>query len=187
MTAVIHINGWPGCGKLTIARALAGKIGAKVIDNHSVINAADALFDRADPANRALRDTVRRAVFEAAHQLPASTPIIFTNALGDGPRDRAVFADYQAFAAARDVPWVSVVLDVDPAENARRLASAGRAQMMKLTDAAKLTALRRTETLLRPAGCIELDVTHLSPDEAADAILEAIGEHHPTVASPSPD
>lgn len=39
---LIHINGMPGVGKLTVAGMLAGKFGMHLVDNHSLINAAYA-------------------------------------------------------------------------------------------------------------------------------------------------
>lgn len=36
---IIHINGWPGCGKLTIGRELAKRLGARLLDKHTIIKA----------------------------------------------------------------------------------------------------------------------------------------------------
>jgi broad-specificity NMP kinase len=53
---IVHINGCPGTGKLTIARLLAPMIGAKLVDNHTLINPAEMLFARRDPLYRSLRE-----------------------------------------------------------------------------------------------------------------------------------
>ena len=37
---IIHLNGLPGVGKLTIARELALRLGAHVLDSHSIYNVA---------------------------------------------------------------------------------------------------------------------------------------------------
>jgi hypothetical protein len=49
MSLILHINGWPGSGKLTIGRIVAGRLGARLLDNHTVLNPAEALFERDDP------------------------------------------------------------------------------------------------------------------------------------------
>jgi shikimate kinase len=33
---IIHINGYPGVGKLTIGRIVAEQLGGRLLDNHSV-------------------------------------------------------------------------------------------------------------------------------------------------------
>jgi len=47
---IVHINSYPGVGKLTIGRALADLIGGKLLDNHSVFNVAFALTEFRSPA-----------------------------------------------------------------------------------------------------------------------------------------
>ncbi|MBN9087803.1 MAG: hypothetical protein J0J01_12910 [Reyranella sp.] len=83
---IVHINSYPGVGKLTIGRALAELIGARLLDNHSVFNVAFALTEFRSPA---FYDTVR-AVREIAYQrileLPAGVPVVLTNWFCKGPR-----------------------------------------------------------------------------------------------------
>ena len=52
---IIHINGWPGTGKLTVGRLLAERLGARLVDNHTLLNPAEALFSRSDPLHASLR------------------------------------------------------------------------------------------------------------------------------------
>ena len=76
---IVHINSYPGVGKLTIGRALADLTGGKLLDNHTVFNVAFALTQFKSPA---FYDTVR-AVREIAYQrildLPDGVPVILTN------------------------------------------------------------------------------------------------------------
>jgi hypothetical protein len=43
---IIHINGWPGVGKLTVARLLVEQLDARLVHNHLMVNPAEAVFGR---------------------------------------------------------------------------------------------------------------------------------------------
>jgi hypothetical protein len=70
LTLIVHISGWPGSGKLTIGRLLVKRLGARLVDNHTLINPAECLFERGDPLYWPLRKAVRSLVFDYAAQLP---------------------------------------------------------------------------------------------------------------------
>ncbi|WP_332688282.1 AAA family ATPase [Bosea sp. (in: a-proteobacteria)] len=165
---IIHINGWPGVGKLTIARELAGLMGARLLDNHTIINPAEALFERRDPLYRSLRQALRTTILAHVAQMKPGV-LILTDAISDDAFDSAVFEDYRELAKNRGAELVAVVLDCAPEINAQRLMAAGRAERRKLTDPAVLASLRASHRLLRAQGVplIELDVGPLSPSEAA--------------------
>ncbi|KAK1674766.1 hypothetical protein BDP55DRAFT_666228 [Colletotrichum godetiae] len=69
---IIHINGYPGTGKLTIARALEQKLapGARLIHNHPLINPADAVLHRIGPGYQDLRKAICGTVFAALAEYP---------------------------------------------------------------------------------------------------------------------
>lgn len=165
---IIHINGWPGVGKLTIARELAGLMRARLFDNHTIINPAEALFERSDPLNRSLRQALRTTILAYAAQMKPGV-LILTDAISDDAFDSAVFEDYRELAQRRGARLVAVVLDCAPEINAERLVAAGRAEQRKLTNPAVLASLRASHRLLRAQAVplIELDVGTLSPGEAA--------------------
>jgi hypothetical protein len=173
---ILHINGWPGCGKLTIARIVAARLKARLLDNHILLNPAEALFERDNPLHRSLRYKIREVVLSHAAQLAPDVPIVFTDALADDAGDAALFDEYRALARARLARLVAVVLDCDPEENVRRLIEAGRAEQHKLTQVDVLRDLRNRYVLLRPDGVekVELDVTRLSAEAAASAIMEQL-------------
>lgn len=77
---LIHINSYPGVGKLTIGRKVASELGAKLLDNHSIYNVAFALTEfKSDEFYHAVRD-VRSTAYRIAATLPPEVPIILTNA-----------------------------------------------------------------------------------------------------------
>src|SRR5262245_8146007 len=135
MAVIVHINSYPGVGKLTIGRALAELIGGKLLDNHSVFNVAFALTEFKSPD---FYDTVR-AVREIAYRrilaLPPAIPVILTNWYSQGSTwgeenwDRAI-----ALARERKCALNVVTLSCLPEENARRVQSPGRAASRKPQD-----------------------------------------------------
>lgn len=167
---VIHICGWPGSGKQTIGRALAARIGGRLIDNHLMISPASAVYPRGHPGHLKLRRQVQQVVFDHALQLPRDVPIIFTNALADTPEDHALFAPFVEFAAQRGARMVAVTLEISEQENLARLMDPKRIGRGKLMDTGILRSHRAELELLRPAGAIDVPVDGLTAEEVADRI-----------------
>jgi len=173
---VVHINGWPGTGKLTIARHLAERLGARLADNHTLINPAEALFACGTPLYRSLRAAIRESVFEHLAKAPAEQSFVFTDALSDDASDSGTFEDCAELARKRGARLVAVVIDCDLEENLKRLRRASRTKQHKLTDPGVLVGLREANRLLRGKSdqLIEIDVTALGADAAAEAIAAQI-------------
>ena len=75
---IVHINGHPGVGKLTIARELVALIGGRLLDNHSIYNVALALTERkSEPYFRALRGVRKIAFDPLPFGSPGFTPILW--------------------------------------------------------------------------------------------------------------
>lgn len=175
---IVHINGYPGVGKLTIGRALADLIGAKLLDNHSVFNVAFALTEFKSPA---FYDTVR-AVREIAYQrileLPPGVPVVLTNWYSQGSAwseenwDRAI-----ELAKERKCALNIVTLHCLPEENARRIQSPERGAKRKPQDAEYVKDNREGRPLLARDGdrLLDLDVTDLSASDAARKIAAWLG------------
>ena len=169
---IVHINGWPGCGKLTIARALRDRIGACLIRNHLILDPASALFERGTEARAALRERLRDVIYEAAADLPEDRPIIVTDALAETDRTGPLFEKTASLAARTNRPLRAVVLDIAEDENVARLMSAERYGTSKLTEPDTLRTLRVQHELMHLPGAPRFDVTALAPDEAAGRIAE---------------
>ena len=97
--ATIHINGYPGVGKLSIARVVAERLGGKLHDNHTLLNHAAALFGRGTVPWKRLRLDLRSMVFEAA--IAVEEPLLLTDALGDSPEEIAMLDAVVRLAEAR--------------------------------------------------------------------------------------
>jgi cytidylate kinase len=173
---IIHLNGWPGSGKLTVAREVARKLQARLLDNHTLHDVAGRLCDRHTPEYWELYYQVRDAAYKRVRALPTREVIVMTNALAlESDREREAWAAVKALAATRGVPVVAVTLQCSLEENVRRIASEGR-RHRKLTDPSPLIEWRSTLTLLvdRTVRTLNLDNTNLSPEQAADEIVKFV-------------
>lgn len=173
---VIHLCGWPGCGKRTIAARLRDLIGARLLDNHLILNPASALFERGTPERSALRERLRAVLYEAALDVAPEIPLILTDALASTDAGSPLIEPTKALVKARRAQLVPFVLSIDEAENIRRLTNSARDGTGKLTDAAVLQDLRGRHDLLRLPGAVDLDVTQLTAQEAAEWIAETVAQ-----------
>jgi len=170
---IIHLNGWPGSGKLTVAREVARQLEARLLDNHILHDVAGRLCDRHTPEYWEVYYQVRDVAYKRVRALPPDEVIVMTNALTlESDRERQVWAAVKELAADRGVPLVAVTLQCSLEENIRRIASEGR-RHRKLTDPAPLIEWRSTLTLLSDGSVrsLTIDNTNRSPDQVADEIV----------------
>lgn len=171
---IIHLNGWPGVGKLTIGRLLATDLGARLIHNHLLHDVAIGCTSINDPARWPLYEAVRSAAYQTLAERPANETFVMTNALCAGaPREREAWNHVVDLAIARNVPLIPIVLVADIEENARRVQQADRIGR-KLADSQVLKQAMATDCIQEPdvAELLVLDVTRLEPDAAAAAIRQ---------------
>ncbi len=171
----------PGVDKLTIGRLLATRLGARLLDNHSIYNVAFALTAfKSDAFYDTVRD-VRAIASRQVAALPADVPVILTNAhtqdsaWGNDCWDHAVDLAQRTGRA-----HLMVLLECTRAENARRIQSPDRddkrkprdPRMFRQDDRDRPLIDRDTDRLLR------LDVTDLRADKAAKTIADWLGHHN---------
>lgn len=169
---IIHLNGWPGSGKLTVARIVARTLDARLLDNHTLHDVAARLSDRHTREYWELYYQVREIAYKRVRELPSHEVIVMTNALAlESEREREAWAAVKALAQDRGAPLVSVTLQCSLDENVRRIASAGR-HHSKLKDPAPLIEWRSTLTLLTDASVrsLVIDNTNRSPEHVANEI-----------------
>lgn len=198
---IIHLNGFPGTGKLTIARKLVEKLNrdfekqhapgsvkharAKLVHNHLLIDPAGAVLERSQPGYNELRTAIRQAVFTTLINESSTyeTIYVFTdwqsgNAVGSG-----VCEEYLAMAKARGSLFIPILVSCEEQENVRRIQGVSRAISDKLTDSELLVQWRQEVDpppvyLFRDIEARkELDVSSLSPEQAADAIWEHASQY----------
>ena len=170
---IIHLNGWPGSGKLTVARVVAHKLKGRLLDNHTLHDVAGRLCDRHTREYWELYNEVRDLAYKRVRALPSHEVIVMTNALAlESDREREAWAAVKALALDRGVPLVAVTLQCSLEENVRRIASEARRDR-KLTDPVPLIEWRSTLTLLtdNSVRSLTIDNSHRSPDQVANEIV----------------
>lgn len=198
---LVWINGFPGVGKLTVARELLKlytKEQVALIDNHQLIDSVAARFQRDDPQYYVERRKERRKAFERwvlnrdeRHRLVVFTGDPLTcsicanrnlthkadcqskNELGS-----AVGAEYEDAALRAGRVFIPVVLHCDQSENLKRAVSTERQESgtTKLTDVEILAELRAEHVMLTfdlPTQLV-LDVSDLMPSVTAWKLYEHI-------------
>jgi shikimate kinase len=170
---IIHLNGWPGSGKLTVAREVARELQARLLDNHTLHDVAGRLCDRHTHEYWDLYYQVRDIAYKRVLALPPREVIVMTNALTvEVDREREAWAAVKALAVGRGVPLVGITLQCSLEENVRRIASDSR-RHRKLTDPAPLIEWRSRLTLLTDTSVrsLTIDNTNRSPDDVANEIV----------------
>jgi adenylylsulfate kinase-like enzyme len=94
LAPLVWINGFPGIGKLTIARALVEQMKRErviLIDNHQLIDPVEAKFPRSHPEYANERRKMREQVFHqyVENQDMLSRPVVFTGIQTTSPFERA--------------------------------------------------------------------------------------------------
>ncbi|RAH44412.1 uncharacterized protein BO95DRAFT_483127 [Aspergillus brunneoviolaceus CBS 621.78] len=192
---IIHINGFPGTGKLTIAQHLVAHYPPplsitttasdpppaklKLIHNHLLIDPADAVLHRTQPGYQALRHALRAAIFTTLTHEPAThaTAYIFTDFQTTNAQGAQVCAEYAQAADDRGCALITVVLTCAADENLRRMMHADRGVHAKLQDVRLLEAFRRGAPVFRFSDrkeFLEVDVTGFEVAEVAARIWEHV-------------
>lgn len=187
---IIHINGYPGVGKLTIAEILARKLGARLLDNHSIYNVALALTEFKSPEYYDTIRTVREIAYRRVLDLPAGIPVILTNAhFADSTWGNECWDAVVDLSRSRGAALLIVVLECSREENARRIQGLDRASKRKPRDPGMFRGNAEGRPLLDRDGdhLLRLDITELRAEESASRIEEwVLSVSHATPPTPPP-
>jgi len=182
----IYLIGFPGVGKLTVAKALKKKLeNCDILDNHLSNdcifpfaevdkNRIDAYSDEAWKAIGIIKNTIWDFIIN--HGKPNQT-IILTNVLVDGyaPSEMKSFLKRKKFAEDRNSLFVPVRLICDTNELKRRVVSEERQNSEKASNTEIIDKfLGEGFTVLKSDEENELtiDNTNLQPDDVADIIIK---------------
>jgi hypothetical protein len=185
--AIIHLIGYPGTGKRTIAAALVASVPRDdrrfvLVDNHLTgapvlgvldVGGAELVDDEVWRRVAEVRTVVHDVIRDLA---PSGWSFVFTNVVTDASVEPSVDR-LRSLAADRRSVYVPVVVDCDPVERRRRVVAPDRRVHRKWIDPDQVEAFVAAHELVRPEDPhrLELDVTHVPPEAAAATILEHLG------------
>jgi len=187
---ILHLLGWPGVGKLTVAREMRNQaalldVALVVVDNHltsvpilEIIEAdgRDRLPDGTWDHVARIRDVVYDAVESLARE---GTSFVFTNVLVESDGQSSTVVDrLSRLAEARATTYAPVLLTCRPDEHRTRSSTPGRAAKRKWVDADAIRSFAETETLYLPAGTTTIDTTGLDAVHVASIVLRRCGLGH---------
>jgi hypothetical protein len=193
---LLLLNGFPGVGKLTIARNLLHLLTPvstvpstgpqiRLLDNHLLIDPVSAIEPERTASHYRLRKSFRELAFASLQTVPGDLVILMTSCLSETEEGRSQFAEFLAVARGRGCPMVVLNLVCGVEENGRRVECEERRGSVngvgkgKLTDRALLERFRREYKLLdlnklEGAGvrlfCGEVETTELSVEEASAGV-----------------
>jgi hypothetical protein len=176
---IIVLNGYPGVGKLTIGQALISKISGRLLDIHSVYNVAFALTEFGSPEFIEAVEKIESVAHDLVRKLPVEIPVVLTTVLagntdwGDAEWQRIVRLGHERG------PLFVVHVHCDLDENIRRIEAIGRAVKRKPRDADMVKrnhAHKKVLAGIGEANLLRLDVTTLSPTDAAAEIAKWVGQ-----------
>ncbi|KAM3436336.1 hypothetical protein NHJ13734_005106 [Beauveria thailandica] len=171
----VWINGLPGVGKLTVARALCALLpSAQLNDNHSLLDQVS--LPRTHASYNAERARVRDAAYSSAlyprdddDDAQLARVVIFTGALLHRGHRSAQSGRGRTTRAGRPF-FLPVDLTCERGENLRRVVrpERGAAGSSKLTDAALVESFMEDSHIYRFPGLgVEIDTTARGPEETA--------------------
>lgn len=169
---IVHLNGWPGVGKLTVARALVARLGGHLLDNHTIYNVAFSLTEFGSPEFFATVRAVRDIAYDRVLELPAGVPVTVTNALWEssawGQENWDLLLD---LAKRRGCAFHAVTLTCSDAVRFARTANPERALLRKVTDPTKLRPNLPKPLEAGADRVLRLDTTDRPPEDCADQIF----------------
>jgi hypothetical protein len=172
---LVFVFGQVASGKLTIARKLAERTGFALFHNHLVVDTVAAVFPFGSPEFVRLREVLWLEMIGAA--AAAGRSLVFTFA-----PEPTVAADFPARVAelvgkfGGEVDFVR--LDIEPAEQLRRLDNADRGAFGKLRSIDLLRELKPAfdaSLAIMPTAEVTIDTGRHNPDQSAAMICTELG------------
>lgn len=153
---VVVLNGFPGTGKLTIAtkmRSYFPEDTIRLIDNHLLIDPAQAIYPSRSAAHCELRRKLREVAFDAIRKIAQEgKTVLMTACLVDNEADVKIFEEHISIVRNTHIPIYWLNLGCDRYVLEKRVTSKERREggKTKLTDASVLRQMVEDHRLLNP-------------------------------------
>lgn len=176
-TIVIYITARPGTGKYTIAKALAKDYGFRICDNQLINNPIlellnyDGFTEVPEFAWVSIRK-IRSAVWEFIAN-EKNNSYILTNNLFEYEGDRKLYEQVKQIALGRGSLFIPVRLTITEEEHLKRVTQPERRKRWKSIDPKEVYNEMPLLQIHDPE-LLNLEVTNLSPEEAAEQIVEHV-------------
>lgn len=174
-TYFLYLIGKSGVGKYTVAKALESH-GFILCDNQLINYPIFSLlkYDGFTPIPEAAWDAIagiRKIMYDfISHETVHN--YVFTNVLGEIPRDHDVFAQVQNLAKKRHSLFIPVKMNCTIDENIQRIQNPERGKRYKSLDVQDVYS-QNIIHITHP-NLLELDVTRLPPETVVEHILAHI-------------
>ena len=176
-TIILYLTGKPGVGKYTIAKELASKYGFIVCDNQLINNPIFTLlqYDGYAKIPDFAWDVIAKIRLEVFNFLSKSIEqnYVLTNCLADTEVDRQIYKQVKQMAEDRGSLFIPVQLEISKEEHLRRLTRPERRARWKSIDPSDAEDNGPLISISHP-NLFLLNVSHLKPEDAAEAILNHI-------------
>jgi shikimate kinase len=169
---IIYLIGFPGVGKLTIAKEICKKTNAILVDHHTITNPIRCLnIDFRSKRRTEYMEQIRGIVFNAMVELSQKDDnFILTDVLCDGNEG---FNLAEVMANKRQATLVPVIISCDIKENIKRAKNEERKASHKTTDDSIVELCHSVGIAsISHQNKLDLDISNLSAEQASYKILE---------------
>ncbi len=183
-SVLLYLIGFPGVGKYTIAQALT-PFSYKVVDNHLINNPIFSLLnldgqEEVPPVAWHYINKIRTTVLSFV-VYDYQSNYVLTNVLYNEEGDHKFLKHIEQIATQRESLFVPIILTIQQDEHIKRLTHQERKKYFKLTNVNSIDPEHNPRMhsgliQLDHVNRLTLDVTLLTPQEAAKAITDHINK-----------
>jgi hypothetical protein len=177
---IINLIGHPGVGKYTIAKELARRANARLVDNTTINNgivSALPLQTKIDFNPWGHLKNVYLITYKAIEEIHKkyAQNYIFTNVWFENVKEHEeIFSGMEQLANHLQIPIYHFVLQCEDDEYYKRATSPQRTDRLKETDKNVLEHLFKHCRLLTPANAARIEISGFSAEQAAMHMIERI-------------
>ena len=178
MKFLIHIIGYPGAGKYTVAKELTSNSNFTLFDNHTINNVLFCLTDisKTLPSFKdRYINKLYKVAFKYFEKINIQQNLVFTNFLTNQRDDRTYLKMIQRFANRAGFTYIPVILSPDTNTLLSRVINPDRSAKLKLTNPQIAKQIYNLELItVNHKNKIEIDNSKLSPKQTSQKIVEVL-------------